>query len=74
MKILVVSDSHGNFNVLHAIYKKENPDYMIFCGDGTNDIRDLSYAYKELKYKMVRGNCDFNDYNVNINEEISFGN
>ncbi|MBP7583158.1 MAG: YfcE family phosphodiesterase [Spirochaetes bacterium] len=39
MKILVVSDSHGNIVALNGILKKEAPfDWLVHCGDGVNDL------------------------------------
>ncbi|MBS4194864.1 metallophosphoesterase [Lederbergia citri] len=56
MKLLVVSDSHGNKAVLqdlNATYKKQ-VDAMIHCGDS-----ELSAADPVLEsFTVVRGNCD----------------
>lgn len=70
-KILVLSDSHGNFNKLLSIYELEKPDEVIYVGDGINDIEELSYIYKN-KFYIVRGNCDFFErkYDYSKNFEI----
>jgi uncharacterized protein len=39
LKVLVVSDSHGNTAKLGGIIRKEKPfDYLIHCGDGAGDL------------------------------------
>lgn len=66
-KILVLSDSHGNFNNILKIYKLENPDEVIYLGDGVRDIEELSYAY-ENTFHIVKGNCDFFEKKFNYSE------
>jgi putative phosphoesterase len=39
LKILVISDSHGNTARLGRIIRQERPfDYLIHCGDGAGDL------------------------------------
>lgn len=39
MKIVVISDSHGNTGTLNKILGKEAPfDWLVHCGDGVNDL------------------------------------
>ncbi len=56
MKVLLISDSHGNkANLKKILNEEKNYDAVIFCGDGENDFpQDLSIPV----YK-VRGNNDF---------------
>lgn len=57
-KILVVSDSHGNYSRLNKIIQKELPfDYLIHCGDGIGDLLhvDLPALVNVIK---VAGNID----------------
>jgi len=56
MKILLISDSHGNKAGINNIFKQLKFDYLIFLGDGLNDLGD--YKYLENVY-YVSGNCDF---------------
>lgn len=58
-KILVLSDSHGNFNKLLKVYEIEKPDVVIFSGDGIEDLENLLYLYENVEHYEVRGNCDF---------------
>ena len=57
MKILVVSDSHGNIgNILTAI-DREQPDVLIHLGDGLPDLADIKFSGQIY---AARGNCDLN--------------
>lgn len=60
MKIVVLSDIHGNKNyMLNCIENEKNIDAVIFLGDGLREIDYLRLAYPDLKIYAVRGNCDF---------------
>lgn len=61
MKILIVTDSHQEFENLLKTYKREKPDIVICAGDHSTDVEELSFVHKEAKYYIVRGNCDFYD-------------
>ena len=54
MKILLVSDSHGNKKRLHELVKKIKPSHLFFMGDGIGDIADIG----DVEIRKVRGNCD----------------
>ncbi len=58
-KILVLSDSHGRFEKFLKAYEIEEPDIVVFCGDGARDIEDFLYLYDDIEHYEVRGNCDF---------------
>ena len=58
MKICVFSDSHGvSDNMLHAVYVDE-PDALIFLGDGERDLKPIRRRYPALPVHAVCGNCD----------------
>lgn len=58
MKICVFSDSHGvSDNMLHAVYVEE-PDAVIFLGDGERDLKPIRRRYPNLPVYVVCGNCD----------------
>lgn len=61
MKILVVTDSHGNFQNLINTFEKEKPEIVICAGDHSTDVEDLSFVKEDAEYYIVRGNCDFYD-------------
>lgn len=60
MKLLLLSDSHGNNDRLKAlaqfIKRKGSFDYVVHAGDGVADLTQLDFAYPTY---AVRGNCDF---------------
>ncbi len=70
MKLLIVSDSHGESNVLEKLklrYEKE-VDVMIHCGDSELPVDD-----EALKgFITVRGNCDI-DLRLPTEQEITVG-
>ena len=58
IKILVVSDSHGNIPRLRAIIEKESPfQYLIHCGDGVADLFHVPVPDDIIMVK-VAGNID----------------
>lgn len=71
MRIVVVSDAHGHINPVEKAIEQSNPDVLIYCGDGTNRIEDISYIYPGIRFYFVKGNCDFGDYP--IEQEIKVG-
>ena len=60
MRIIVVSDSHGDcFDLYRAIDAEKHADYVFFLGDGCDEILDASTIYSSRKqFCMVKGNCD----------------
>lgn len=56
MKLIVISDSHGNGVGIEKIFETMKFDYLIFLGDGIKDLK----LYQNLKNVIaVSGNCDF---------------
>ena len=49
-KILILSDTHSNFNKVLNIFEIEKTDIVIAAGDGIRDIDELSYVYNTVKY------------------------
>ena len=61
VKIVVVSDSHGNYRNFSQIVKKHKDcNLIIHAGDGEQDIEDLAMYERDLSSKVVfvGGNCD----------------
>jgi uncharacterized protein len=57
-KILVVSDSHGNYSKLARIIDLEYPfDCLVHCGDGVNDLFHVGIP-DEVSVVRVCGNID----------------
>lgn len=61
IKIVIVSDSHGNRDTLRYAIRQEQPFQMlIHAGDVEDDIDDiLPPKYREYEVHCVRGNCDW---------------
>ena len=61
MRIVVISDTHGNSFILQKILERHQPDasLVIFLGDGLREFEDVQTLYPGLKYCCVAGNCDF---------------
>ncbi len=58
-KILVISDSHGNWeNAVEAV-RKEEPDMLIHLGDGWSDMAHIRELFPNLPVEQVPGNCDY---------------
>ena len=55
MKILLISDSHGNKKALNNFLQDAKFDFVFFLGDGLRDVSE----FDEIKVKRVCGNCDF---------------
>lgn len=60
MRIIVMSDSHGDFSRVRRIFE-ENPgaDCFIHLGDGAGDFEEAGWLFPDVPKKGVRGNCDF---------------
>ena len=61
MKIVVMSDSHGNVRALQKIFDRmaDSADMFIHLGDGEADIERMKEKYPALKIYNVAGNCDW---------------
>ena len=60
MRIIVFSDTHGNYSAMHKIFKRNgDADLFIFLGDGERDLDSLRVQYLDKKIVNVSGNCDF---------------
>lgn len=57
MKLCILSDSHGNGDLVEKVLVQERPDMALFLGDG---IRDIIFAAEKLgtPYFALTGNCD----------------
>ena len=59
MKVLVLSDSHGNiFNMIQAV-ELEAPRMVFHLGDCWRDGERLHDRFPELPFEQVYGNCDY---------------
>ncbi len=58
MKIVVCSDSHGNWKGLQEIIDRERPEVLLFLGDGERDWHMVEVP-RTTHFMAVCGNCDF---------------
>lgn len=60
MRILVLSDSHGNFrSILNAVRAQPDADAVIFLGDGFKDFFAVEKLLEGKRLYAVCGNNDF---------------
>lgn len=59
MRILVVSDVHGNSRALwEAIESQPTARTVLFLGDGLRQAEDAAEQFPDRTFYMVPGNCD----------------
>ncbi len=62
MKILVLSDSHGNIENMMRAVEQEQPEMLIHLGDCWRDGQRLAKHYPNIPMTQVPGNCDFRSH------------
>lgn len=74
MNILVVSDSHGNTELLKDIISRNRAwcDLVIHLGDNMLDINEVIRDFSNIAHLGVLGNCDFASMYSNAKTEGSF--
>ena len=64
MRILILSDSHGNIRNMKLAVERTKPDQIIHLGDHFRDGEALKEAYPLLPLAQVIGNCDLYDFSA----------
>ena len=59
MKILVLSDSHGNLENMVQAVERESPRMILHLGDCWREAERLHERFPEIPFHQVPGNCDF---------------
>ncbi|MBQ8851136.1 MAG: metallophosphoesterase [Oscillibacter sp.] len=59
MKILVLSDSHGNVENMARAVEKEQPRLILHLGDCWSDAERLRRRFPSIPMEQVPGNCDY---------------
>ncbi len=60
MRILVVSDSHGDGGSLRrAILSQPKAEVVVHLGDGEEELLRAKASFPEKMFLAVRGNCDW---------------
>lgn len=59
MRILVLSDSHGDtYNITKAVKAQPEAEIIVHCGDGDEQVQFLKETYRDKMIVAVKGNCD----------------
>ena len=60
-KLLVFSDSHGEFTDMEYVIDRVHPDaeYVLHLGDGSSDMERLSGKFTRQAFVGITGNCDW---------------
>ena len=59
MKILVFSDTHGDFTHMNDCIKRHpDAEVIVHCGDGADQAQRVKLLYPDKMVVCVRGNCD----------------
>lgn len=70
MKILIVSDSHGNHDLVRRAVGQEAPiDLLIHAGDVEGDLERVLGPAREYEIRAVSGNMDWSD---RLEDELCF--
>lgn len=62
MKILVLSDSHGNVDNMARAVEKEQPRMILHLGDCWSDAERLRKRFPNIPMEQVPGNCDYRSF------------
>lgn len=73
MRVLVVSDVHGDFRgFCEAIEQQPTARTVLFLGDGLRQAEDAADLYPNRDFYLVPGNCDMGSPLIPIRQE-TFG-
>jgi len=61
MKVLVVSDSHGNSGAVKSLINRYKNDVqtIVHLGDNAKDLLQFDADYPDVNFVAVAGNCDY---------------
>ena len=61
MKVLVMSDSHGDLNQILSVvlHHKDEIQFFVHLGDGASEFETVKNTFPDMKFLSVRGNCDY---------------
>lgn len=68
MRIVVMSDSHGNYAAVESIIDRNtDADWIIHLGDGERELDRYIVSHPMIARKIIHvaGNCDFNSLSPN---------
>lgn len=64
MKLLILSDSHGNIDNMARCVERVNPRRVLHLGDCLRDAQALHQAFPQLPMDTVPGNCDWGSFDA----------
>ena len=64
MRILILSDSHGNLKSMKQAVERTKPDQIVHLGDYWRDGEALKNEFPLLPVAQVIGNCDLYDFSA----------
>ena len=74
MRILVVSDTHGDFySFKKAIEAQRSAEIIIHCGDSRDELDNIRMLYPNKAIIAVKGNCDFSSMLPSVEERVIEG-
>lgn len=73
MKVLILSDSHGEAGHILQAVEQEKPACVIHLGDGWRDLRELELTMPMLPIAQVCGNCDFGAWELPDSRLAEYG-
>lgn len=65
MRVLIVSDNHGDEQTLSRVVRRQEVDHVLHCGDFCTNVDALPLRERMT---VVRGNCDY----TNVPEEATW--
>ncbi len=69
MRIIVMSDSHGNYSAVEEIIQRnQTADMFIHLGDGEREVDRALTKFPHINVYHVKGNCDFASLSPSILE------
>ncbi|MEG1687169.1 MAG: YfcE family phosphodiesterase [Angelakisella sp.] len=68
MRIVVMSDSHGNYNRVKEVVEQqmETAHTFIHLGDGLEEFEDVHHLYPYLHFVAVKGNNDWGSTELKV--------
>ena len=74
MRILVLSDCHGNRRALETVLDRHNDIKKVFyLGDGVEAVDEMKIFYPDKTFYIVSGNCDWNSAYPSYGEAVIEG-
>lgn len=74
MRILVVSDTHGDFySFKKAVEAQRSAEIIIHCGDSRDELDNIRMLYPNKAIIAVKGNCDFSSMLPSVEERVIEG-